>query len=103
MYQDGFREGLQGGRQRCWGRFFGHFDILRFTTRGFERFRRGSIRSAASSDNSRRYHDSKLSGSALTHSGNRACKIRKQPVNDKRSTSSPTLVAASSISERTTK
>ena len=94
---------LNGGRPRCDGRFFANFDIFRFTTRGFVRSRRGSIRSAAISCNSQRYHSSKLDGEEFTHSGSRACKIRRQPVNDNRSTSRSSVWADASIIARTTK
>ena len=36
---------FKGGRCRCSGRFFFHFDIFRLITRGLIRLRRGSVRS----------------------------------------------------------
>src|SRR5208337_238651 len=94
---------FKGGRPRCSGRFLANLDILRLTTRGLTRLRRGSTRSWTNSASSRSYHWSRRCGVVLSHSGSRACRICRQPVNDNRSTSRFSRWAASSISARTTK
>ena len=43
---------FKGGRPRCSGRFLANLDILRLTTRGLTRLRRGSRRSWAISSSS---------------------------------------------------
>ncbi len=94
---------FKGGRPRCSGRFLANLDILRLTTRGLTRLRRGSSRFWAISSGSSRYHRFRPCGVTLSHSGNRACRICRQPVKDNRSTSRLSCWAASSISARTTK
>ena len=49
---------FKGGRCRCSGRFFFHFDIFCLITRGLIRLRRGSVRSSCISQSKPRYHAS---------------------------------------------
>src|SRR4051812_26305217 len=64
---------FKGGRRRCSGRFFFHFDIFRLITRGLIRLRRGSVRSPCISQSSASYHSSSSAKVLLWHSGRRHC------------------------------
>src|SRR5690349_21852820 len=66
---------FKGGRWRCSGRFFFHFDIFRLITRGLIRLRRGSVRSVCISQSTPRYHASNDAGALLSHSGSRHFRI----------------------------
>jgi hypothetical protein len=87
---------------RCDGRYLPHRDIFRFITRGLIRLRRTGRHSHLNSQISSSYQASRLQSAFACHSGSRVVRILKQPLNDKRSTSICTLVAASSIIARTT-
>src|SRR3954466_12957521 len=68
---------FKGGRCRCSGRFFFHFDIFRLITRGLIRFRRGSVRSPCSSQSKPSYHASNDPAVLPAHSGSRHFRIWK--------------------------
>ena len=56
-----------------------------------------SVRSSCSSHSRPRYHSSNRPGVELSHSDSRHLRMWKQPVNDSRSVSRPTVAAASNI------